>query len=112
MDEKQLVSTVKYVASARPAFLLSEIAAYLDEPATIDQMYAALLPRLDDLGLEMTKTGGDYEVRRSMPAPAYPLNAAEEERVGNYLEDRSLPPALDEAVAGYRSEERRVGKEC
>jgi len=108
MDEKQLVSTVKYVASARPAFLLSEIAAYLDEPATVDQMYAALLPRLDDLGLEMTKTGKDYQVRRSVPAPAYSLNAAEEERVSNYLGDRSLPPALDEAISGYIA--KKTGK--
>jgi len=108
MDEKQLVSTVKYVASARPAFLLSEIAAYLEEPATIDQMYAALLPRLDDLGLEMTKYGEDYQVRRSVPAPAYSLNASEEERVSNYLGDRSLPPAIDEAISGYIA--KKTGK--
>ena len=109
MDEKQLVSTVKYVASARPAFQLSEISAYLDEPATVDRMYAALLPHLDALGLEVTKTGGDYQVRRSVPAPAYPLNASEEELVGNYLGDRSLPPAIEEAIAGYIA--KKTGKD-
>jgi len=109
MDGKQLVSTVKYVASARPAFMLSEIALYLDEPATADQMYAALLPHLDTLGLEVTKTGGDYEIRRSVPVPAYLLNTAEEERLRDYLENTRIPPALDEAIAGYI--EKKTGKE-
>jgi SAM-dependent methyltransferase len=109
MDGKQLVSTVKYVASARPAFMLSEIALYLDESVTADQMYVALLPHLDTLCLEMTKTSGDYEVRRIVPAPPYALNAAEEERVSEYLGCRSFPPALDEAIAGYI--EKKTGKE-
>jgi SAM-dependent methyltransferase len=109
MDKKQLVSTVKYVASARPAFLLSEIATYLDEPATVDQIYAALLPQLDALGLGITKTGGDYEVRRIVPALPCVLTAAEEDRVRDYLACRSFPPALDAAVAGYIA--KKTGKD-
>jgi Predicted rRNA methylase len=109
MDEKQLVSTVKYVASARPAFKLSEIAAYLEEPATVDQIHAALLPHLDALGLVITKTGGDYEARRMVPAPAYALTPAEEDRISQYLGDRRFPPALDEAVAGYIA--KKTGKD-
>ena len=46
MAVKQFLSTVKYVAGTKPSFLLSEIAAYLDEPLTAGQMYEALRPHL------------------------------------------------------------------
>ena len=52
MTGKQFLSTVKYVAGTKPAFLLSEIAAYLDEPLTVGQMYTVLQPHLAVLGLE------------------------------------------------------------
>ena len=38
MTGKQFLSTVKYVAY-KPAFLLSEIAVYLDKPLSVGQMY-------------------------------------------------------------------------
>ena len=55
MAAQQFLSTVKYVAGTKPSFLLSEIAAYLDEPLTVGQMYGALRPHLAGLGLTCTK---------------------------------------------------------
>ncbi len=42
MAAKQFLSTIKYVSGTKPAFLLSEIAAYLDEPLTIGQIHKSL----------------------------------------------------------------------
>ena len=80
MAEKQFLSTVKYVAGTKPAFLLSEIAAYLDEPLTIGQMYVTLQPHLSELGLVIQKTGEDYTISRLKPSLPYILNTAEEKR--------------------------------
>ena len=73
MAAQQFLSTIKYVAGTKPSFLLSEIAAYLEEPLTIGQMYAALQPHLAGLGLSAQKTGEDYTISRLLPSPAlYP----------------------------------------
>ena len=109
MTEKQFISTVKYVASTKPAFLLSEIAVYLDEPRTVDEMYAALLPHLSDLGLTAKKSDNDYEISRLLPSPAYCLNADEAKRLGEYLELRTMPPLLEEAIGQYIT--KKTGKD-
>jgi SAM-dependent methyltransferase len=109
MTEKQFVSTVKYVASTKPAFLLSEIAVYLDDPQPVEKMYAALLPHLAELGLATKKIDHDYEISRLLPTPAYCLNTAEEQRLSEYLELRTLPPGLEEAIGQYIT--RKTGKD-
>ena len=109
MDEKQLVSTVKYVASARPAFMLSEIATYLDEPATPDQISEELRPHLPTLNLGIEKTGDDYRVFRVLPEQPYILNASEEHRVTDYQNDRVFPSGLDTAIARYIA--KKTGKD-
>ncbi|MFA6362959.1 small ribosomal subunit Rsm22 family protein [Methanoregula sp.] len=109
MSEKQFLSTVKYVASTKPAFLLSEIAVYLDESETVDQMYTALLPHLANLGLTAKKIDKDYEVSRLLPSPAYCLNAVEEQRLGEYLDLQGLPPTYEEAIGQYIT--RKTGKD-
>ena len=37
MVERNLIQTVKYVAATKPAFLLSEIISYLDDPLTVNE---------------------------------------------------------------------------
>ncbi|HNX17697.1 MAG TPA: small ribosomal subunit Rsm22 family protein [Methanoregula sp.] len=109
MSEKQFLSTVKYVASSKPAFLLSEIAVYLDEPQTVEHMYAVLQPHLTRFGLAAKKAGDDYEISRLVPSPSYCLNDTEEQRLREYLLIQSIPPALEEAIGQYIT--RKTGKE-
>jgi len=109
MAAKQFLSTVKYVAGTKPAFLLSEIAAYLDEPLSVGQMYALLQPHLAGLGLAAQETGEDYMISRNLPSPPYVLNAAEEKRLNAYLSLGSMPSALEEAIEQYIA--RKTGKE-
>ena len=85
MAAQQFLSTIKYVAGYKTVIPLSEIAAYLEEPLTIGQMYAALQPHLDGLGLGAQKTGEDYTISRLLPSLPYILNAAEEKRLEAYL---------------------------
>ena len=69
MAAKQFLSTVKYVAGTKPVFLLSEIAAYLDDPLTVGEMYATLQPHLAGLGLVAQKSGEDYRISRLQQSP-------------------------------------------
>ena len=108
MTGKQFISTVKYVASTKPAFLLSEIATYLDEPLTVGQMYAALQPHLAGLELAAQKTGEDYTISRLLPSSPYILNAAEEKRLDAYLSLCSMPSVLEAAIEQYIT--RKTGK--
>ncbi|WP_424037368.1 small ribosomal subunit Rsm22 family protein [Methanoregula sp.] len=101
MAAQQFLSTIKYVAGTKPSFQLSEIAAYLEEPLTIGQMYAALQPHLDGLGLGAQKTGEDYTISRLLPSLPYILNAAEEKRLEAYLSLSSLPSILEAAIEQY-----------
>jgi SAM-dependent methyltransferase len=103
MAAQQFLSTVKYVAGTKPSFLLSEIAAYLDEPLTVGQMYALLQPHLAGLGLAAYKTGEDYTISRKLPSLPYILNAAEEKRLDAYLSLTSMPSVLEAAIEQYIS---------
>jgi len=109
MAAQQFLSTVKYVAGTKPSFLLSEIAAYLDEPLTTGQIYEALRPHLAELGLTAQKTGEDYTISRLLPSPPYILNPAEEKRIDAYLSLSSMPSVLETAIEQYIS--RKTGKD-
>lgn len=101
MTEKQFISTIKYVASAKPVFLLSEIAVYLDEPMTAEHMYSVLRPHLLALGLAAKKIGTDFEISRILPSPALCLDDDGNRRLNEYLGIRTFPRELDEAIGNY-----------
>jgi len=109
MAAQQFLSTVKYVAGTKTSFLLSEIAAYLDEPLAVGQMYEALRPHLGGLGLAAQKTGEDYTISRLLPSPPYILNPAEEKRIDAYLSLSSMPSVLETAIEQYIT--RKTGKD-
>ncbi|MFZ0004860.1 MAG: small ribosomal subunit Rsm22 family protein [Methanoregula sp.] len=109
MAADRFLSTLKYVAGTKPTFNLSEIAAYLDEPRTVGQMYEALQPHLHGLGLTANKTGEDYTISRLMPSPAYILSTSEEKRLNAYLSLDTMPSFLEAAIEQYIS--RKTGKE-
>jgi len=108
MAVQNLISTVKYVAGTTPSFLLSEIAAYLDSPQTVDQIYTALRPHLQTLGLAAEKAGGDYRISRLPEAGTFPLSPVGEKQLEAYLARTTLPPALETAIEEYIS--KKTGK--
>jgi SAM-dependent methyltransferase len=108
MAGNQLIATVQYVAGTRPAFRLSEIIPYLDDPVPVAEMYRTLSPELSRLGLTAKKIGGDFEISRAVPAPAYVLNDGEQRRTGAFLAGREMPVALAEAIERYIT--RKGGK--
>jgi SAM-dependent methyltransferase len=109
LTEKQLISTVKYVAGTKPSFLLSEILVYLDEPLTVSQVYSVLQPYLWKLGLKAAAKGNDYEISRVLPAQPYILSAREEEQITAFFDRRTFPPALEQAIEQYIT--KKVGKD-
>ena len=109
MIDKQLISTIKYVAGTKPVFLLSEIIPYLDEPLSVHQIHAILDPELKSMDLIAVKKGGDYEICRRRPSIPYIMNPEEKERLNTFLAGRSLPPRLEEGIEEYLT--KKVGKE-
>ncbi len=109
MTDSELISTIRYVASMRPAFLLSEIANYLNEPLPVSRMYAALQPHLIHLSLSATEVGEDYEISRVIPGKPFTMNAGEESRIAAFFDESTLPPALESAIEQYIT--KKVGKD-
>jgi SAM-dependent methyltransferase len=108
MTDKQLISTIKYVAGTKPVFLLSEIIPYLTEPLSAGQLFAKLNPELKSLNLSAIKKGADYEISRLQPAQPLVLNTEEKERLDQFFAGRSLPQKLEESIEEYIT--KKVGK--
>jgi SAM-dependent methyltransferase len=109
MTDKQLISTIKYVAGTRPVFFLSEIVPYLEKEYPAGTLLTLITPLLDQLNLVAKNVGGDYEISRRVPAEPYTVNPAEHERQDAFFASRGIPSALEEAIEHYIS--RKAGKE-
>lgn len=109
MTDKQLISTIKYVAGTKPSFLLSEIVPYLEKKYPVEKLYTLVSPQLDDLNLAAKKIGVDYEISKRVTAGEYTINPAEQERQDAFFTSRRLPPALETAIEQYIP--KKVGKE-
>jgi len=109
MTEKQLISTIKYVAGMKPSFFLTEVIPYLDEPVPVHRIYDMLSPKLKDLGLLAKKVGGDYEISHLLPPLPYPLNGEEERRVDAFFEESTFPLVLERAIEDYIT--KKTGKD-
>jgi SAM-dependent methyltransferase len=109
VTEKQILSTIKYVAGTKPVFLLSEIAVYLDAPQSAGQIYAVLRPHLKEFGLAAKKCGEDFEISRVLPPQIYFPNETESKRIDSLPDENTFPPALEQAIEQYIT--RKVGKD-
>jgi hypothetical protein len=109
MAEQQLISTIKYVAATKPAFFLSEIIPYLDEPLPVHQLFSIISPELSALGLMAKKGKGDFEISRIPPAQPYLMNQEELERQQHFFTKRELPGSLAQSIEKYIT--KKVGKD-
>jgi hypothetical protein len=109
MSDKQIISTIKYVASTKPLFRLSEIIPYLEEPRTIEEIWSVLEDKLTRMGLVAKHVSGDVEVSRFIPLVPYILNAEESDRISAFTAQRELPEILSEAIEHYIA--KKVGKD-
>ena len=109
MSENQLISTIKYVAATKPAFFLSEIIPYLDEPLPVHQVFRIISPELSALGLMAKKGIGDFEIIRIPPAQPYLLNQGELKRQQHFFTTREMPGSLAHSIEKYIT--KKVGKD-
>jgi len=109
MAEQQLISTIKYIAAIKPAFFLSEIIPYLDEPMPVNQLFRIISPELSALGLMAKKGKGDFEISRIPPAQPYLMNQEELERQQHFFTKRELPGSLAQSIEQYIT--KKVGKD-
>jgi len=109
MAENQIISTIKYVAATKPAFFLSEIIPYLDDPLPPDQLFGILSPRLSGLGLMAKKVREDFKIVRITPTEPYHVSPEEHERQIQFLSHREIPDALAQGIEKYIT--KKVGKD-
>jgi hypothetical protein len=109
MAEQQLISTIKYIAAIKPAFFLSEIIPYLDEPMPVNQLFRIISPELTALGLMAKKGKGDFEIIRIPPAQPYRMNQEEVKQQQHFFTKRELPGSLAESIERYIT--KKVGKD-
>ncbi len=101
MNTREIISAAKYLASIKPAFLLSELCSSLPDDVPPHEVCRALAPHLGALDLTATKTGGDYEIRRKIKTAPYILSGQEKDRIDSFLAARRIPPSLERAVEQY-----------
>ena len=101
MADRELISTIKYVAGIKPVFSLSEILSYLNEPLTIGELFRAVSAEFPSLGLVAKKSGEDFIVSRLPSVQSYLLNEAEEKRLSAFLDSRAIPAALEGHIERY-----------
>jgi SAM-dependent methyltransferase len=109
MADRELISTIKYVAGTKPVFSLSEILPYLHETLTIGELFSSISADLPRLGLVAKKTGADFVISRIPPVQSYILNEEEEKRLTAFLDSRALPIVLEDHIEHYIT--KKVGKE-
>lgn len=109
MAEKQLISTIKYVAALKPTFFLSEVLPYLDEPIAVHELFYIISPKLPALGLTAKKIEGDFEISRIHPAQPYLLKQEESKRQDAFFAERSIPNVLAQSIEQYIT--KKVGRE-
>ncbi len=109
MSENQLISTIKYVAATKPAFFLSEIIPYLEEPVPVHQLFSIISPELSALGLMAKKSNGDFEIARIPPAQPYLMNSEELKRQHLFFIQREMPGSLAQSIEKYIT--KKVGKD-
>jgi SAM-dependent methyltransferase len=109
ITEKQLISTIKYVGSTKPAFFLSEIIPYLDASLPLNQMFFIISPKLPGLGLMAKEVEGDFEISRIPPALPLILNKEERERQEAFFTARMIPATLAQSIENYVT--KKVGKD-
>jgi len=109
MTEKQLISTIKYVSGTKPAFLLSEIIPYLDEPVPLNKLLTIISPKLPGLGLVAHKVQGDIEISRIPPVRPLILNTEERKRQEAFFSAGLLPEPLAQGIERYIT--KKVGKD-
>jgi len=108
MNTREIISTVKYLASTKPTFLLSELCTYLTGDVPVTELYRSLTPHLHRLGLAATEVDGDYKISRIQKPAVYLLNTDERKRIDAFFAACKIPAILERAVEQYIS--KKVGK--
>jgi hypothetical protein len=108
MAEKQIISTIRYVAATKSAFYLSEIMPYLADPLPVNQLFSIIKPELSGIGLMAIKKEGDYEIFRIPRAQPYLMNQEELKRQQDFFTSKELPASLAQSIEKYIT--KKVGK--
>jgi hypothetical protein len=101
MSNREIVSALKYVSGSRKAFMLSELRQYLKEEKSTAEIYNAVRPLLDGLGLRAMPEGDDYRIEKLPPATKLMLSDKEKEQQEAFFSAPRVPRKLERLIEKY-----------
>jgi SAM-dependent methyltransferase len=101
MSNREIVSTLKYVSRFRKSFMLSELRQYVKEELSTAQIYKAVAPLLDGLGLRAVPVDGDYRIEQLPPAVKLELTEEEKKRQQTFFAAPRVPRELERLIEKY-----------
>jgi hypothetical protein len=108
MDERAVLSTLKYVSAIEKEFLLSTILDYLEGNPHLDELYSMIHPRLTDLDLFAERVENDYLVKRKEPAGFLVPDQADIEKIRLFFAHPEIPASIQALFERYI--ENKTGK--
>ncbi|HUU75554.1 MAG TPA: class I SAM-dependent methyltransferase [Methanoregulaceae archaeon] len=101
MNERDVLSTIKYVSSMGEEFSLSSIVEYLEDTPGLDDLYSFLNPHLTDLNLIAQRMDDDYIIRKK---PLYDIlipDQTDNEKIIEFFRHPSIPKDLQSQIIRY-----------
>ncbi|HMK45357.1 MAG TPA: class I SAM-dependent methyltransferase, partial [Methanocella sp.] len=101
MNQREIVSALKYISRIKHSFMLSELRDKVKGTVTTREIYAVIGPQLYDLGLRAVPEGEDYRIEK-LPAPVkLSLSREEQERMDVFFQAPRVSRRLERLVRQY-----------
>ena len=101
MNQREIVSALKYVSRIKHSFMLSELKDKVKGAVSTPEIYTVIEPQLYDLGLRAMPDGADYLIER-LPAPVkLSLSPEERERMDAFFRVPRVSRRLERLIRQY-----------
>lgn len=107
MNEKEIISALKYTSRMKQEFMLSELCRCIKSEVSVQELHRVIAPLLMDMGLDMFPSEGDFRLVRAPKGPIQ-INGAEKEKNDMFFQAPGLSRKLERLIEQYI--EKKTGK--